>query len=98
MPHRVLDADRADALGRLCELFVPGSGRVGPVTYIDAHLAVLPPEVQGFAVASIASARTSANSGVRSWSASESAVDSVSIACSAKPRRSSGIPPSAAST
>ena len=53
MPHRVLDADRADALGRLCELFVPGSGRVGPVTYIDAHLAVLPPEVQGFAVASI---------------------------------------------
>ena len=53
MPPRVLDADRADALGRLCELFVPGSGRVGPVTYIDAHLAVLPPEVQGFAVASI---------------------------------------------
>jgi hypothetical protein len=32
---------------------VPGSARVGPVTYIDAHLAALPAEVQGAALASI---------------------------------------------
>ena len=49
----MLDDDRARALTRLCELLVPGSERVGPATYIDAHLAALPPEVQGFAIASI---------------------------------------------
>ena len=53
MPPSVLDAERAQTLERLCELFVPGSSRVGPVTYVDAHLSVLPPEVQGFAIASI---------------------------------------------
>jgi hypothetical protein len=53
MPHAVLDGDRAETLARLCELFVPGSGRVGPVTYIDASLAALPPEVQDAALASI---------------------------------------------
>ncbi len=53
MPFAVLDGDRAETLARLCELFVPGSGRVGPVTYIDASLAALPPEVQGAALASI---------------------------------------------
>jgi hypothetical protein len=53
MPLAVLDAGRAETLARLCELFVPGSGRVGPVTYIDAHLAALPAEVQGAALASI---------------------------------------------
>jgi hypothetical protein len=53
MPLKVLDDGRAQTLARLCELIVPGSGRVGPVTYIDAHLAALPPEVQGAACASI---------------------------------------------
>lgn len=53
MPLKVLDADRAQTLAQLCELIVPGSERVGPVTYIDAHLAALPAEVQGAAVASI---------------------------------------------
>jgi hypothetical protein len=50
---RVLDSEHAAILGRLCELIVPGSSRVGPVTYIDAQLAALPPEVQGAAIASI---------------------------------------------
>jgi hypothetical protein len=50
---KVLDPEHAAILARLCELIVPGSGRVGPVTYIDAQLAGLPPEVQGAAIASI---------------------------------------------
>jgi hypothetical protein len=50
---KVLDAEHAAILARLCELIVPGSSRVGPVTYIDAHLAALPTEVQGAAIASI---------------------------------------------
>ena len=53
MALQALDAERAAALERLCELFVPGSSRVGPVAYIDASLAALPPEVQGAAIASI---------------------------------------------
>ncbi len=53
MQLRALDDARAQTLARLCELIVPGSARVGPVTYIDAHLAALPAEVQGAAVASI---------------------------------------------
>jgi hypothetical protein len=51
--RRVLDDAHAEALERLCDLFVPGSGRVDPVVYIDAHLAGLPAEVQGAAIASI---------------------------------------------
>lgn len=53
MPLKVLDRDRAETLALLCELIVPGSGRVGPVTYIDAQLAALPSDVQGAAFASI---------------------------------------------
>ena len=34
-------------------MFLPGSGRVEPVVYIDAQLAGLPPDVQGAAIASI---------------------------------------------
>src|ERR1019366_7597218 len=43
---RTLDAAQADALVRLCELIVPGSTRVGPVLYIDALLAQMPPPMQ----------------------------------------------------
>ena len=50
---KMLDAEHAAILARLCELIVPGSSRVGPVTYIDAQLSALPPEVQGAAIASI---------------------------------------------
>ncbi len=41
-----LDASRAEAVEALCELFVPGSGRVGPVVYVDALLTGMPPPVQ----------------------------------------------------
>jgi hypothetical protein len=42
----VLDEQRAASLEALCELIVPGSGRVGPVVYIDALLAGMPPRVR----------------------------------------------------
>ena len=50
---RVLDPARAEALEALCELIVPGSGRVGPVVYIDALLAGMPPPVRDHALDSI---------------------------------------------
>jgi hypothetical protein len=44
----VLDDHRAGVVRRVCELIVPGSGRVGPEVYIDALLARMPePERQG---------------------------------------------------
>ena len=53
MALQVLDPDRAEALERLCELIVPGSARVGPVTYIDALVAKMPPPVAEGVTASI---------------------------------------------
>ena len=50
---KTLDDRRAAALEALCELIVPGSGRVGPVVYIDAVIAGMPPEVRAGALASI---------------------------------------------
>jgi hypothetical protein len=50
---RALDEQRAEAVGRLCELIVPGSSRVGPVVYVDALLAGMPPPVRDGALASI---------------------------------------------
>jgi hypothetical protein len=42
---RNLDPGRAAALQSLCEAIVPGSGRVGPVVYIDALMSrMLAPE------------------------------------------------------
>ena len=38
---------------RLCELIVPGSGRVGPVVYVDALLTGMPPPVRDGALAAI---------------------------------------------
>jgi hypothetical protein len=43
---RTLDAARADALERICELIVPGSARVGPAVYIDALLTRMPDPVR----------------------------------------------------
>jgi hypothetical protein len=40
---RNLDPDRAAVLETLCEAIVPGSGRVGPVVYIDAIISEMPP-------------------------------------------------------
>jgi hypothetical protein len=48
-----LDDTRAEKLDALCEAIVPGSSRVGPVVYIDALLARMPPPVRDYALASI---------------------------------------------
>ena len=53
MALRTLDAERAEAVERLCELIVPGSSRVGPVVYVDALLAEMPPAVRDGALAAI---------------------------------------------
>jgi hypothetical protein len=50
---KVLDEQRAAALEALCELIVPGSARVGPVVYIDALLAGMPPPVRDGALAAV---------------------------------------------
>ena len=50
---KVLDEQRAAALEALCELIVPGSGRVGPVVYIEALIDRMPPPVQEIALSSI---------------------------------------------
>jgi hypothetical protein len=50
---RVLDPARAETLDALCELIVPGSGRVGPVVYIDALLAGMPLPVREHALEAI---------------------------------------------
>jgi hypothetical protein len=48
-----LDDDRARALEALCELIVPGSAGVGPVVYVDAVLAGMPPRLRDFALHAI---------------------------------------------
>jgi hypothetical protein len=50
---RTLDAGRVEAVEMLCELIVPGSSRVGPVVYVDALIAGMPPEAREGALASI---------------------------------------------
>ncbi len=50
---RALDEQRAAAVEALCELMVPGSERVGPVVYVDALIAGMPPPVRDGALASI---------------------------------------------
>jgi hypothetical protein len=53
MALKALDEQRAAALEALCELIVPGSGRVGPVVYVDAKLTGMPPEAREYALAAI---------------------------------------------
>lgn len=50
---RVLDEDHARGAAALCEAIVPGSARVGPVVYVDAKLALMPPPVRAAALAAI---------------------------------------------
>ena len=50
---RALDEQRVAAVEALCELIVPGSGRVGAVVYVDALIAGMPPAVRDGALASI---------------------------------------------
>jgi hypothetical protein len=50
---RTLDSERAGTVEKLCELIVPGSGRVGPVAYVDAVLTGMPPPARDGALAAI---------------------------------------------
>jgi hypothetical protein len=50
---QALDDERAAVLEQLCELIVPGSGRVGPVVYVDALLARMPLPVRDQALEAI---------------------------------------------
>ncbi len=59
----ILDARRAQAVEALCELIVPGSGRVGPVVYVDAMLAGMPPEARSGALSAIDTLAAPAASG-----------------------------------
>ncbi len=53
MRLRVLDERGARAAAALCEAIVPGSMRVGPVVYVDALLAKMPPEPRQVALQAI---------------------------------------------
>ena len=61
---RALDERRAAAVEALCELIVPGSGRVGSVVYVDALIAGMPPSVRDGALASIDALAPAAAEGV----------------------------------
>jgi hypothetical protein len=50
---KALDERRVESVAALCELIVPGSSRVGPVVYVDALIAGMPPDVQTAALASV---------------------------------------------
>lgn len=60
---RVLDDHNAAVLRSLCELIVPGSGRVWPEVYIDAVLASMPEEDREFALGAIATLEPASGSG-----------------------------------
>ena len=49
---RNLDERRAAVLESLCETIVPGSGRVGPVVYIDAIMSEMPEPVRAGVIGS----------------------------------------------
>jgi hypothetical protein len=53
MVLRILDEQRAERVGAACEAIVPGSARVGPVVYIDALLAGMPPQQRQAALQAI---------------------------------------------
>jgi hypothetical protein len=61
----VLDENRSGTLRSLCELIVPGSGRVAPEVYIDALLARMPDEQRGFTIAAIDALATAASAGAQ---------------------------------
>lgn len=50
---RNLDEQRAAVLESLCEAIVPGSGRVGPIVYIDAIMTTMPAPQRGVVEQSI---------------------------------------------
>ena len=71
MALRTLDAGRAEAVERLCELIVPGSSGVGPVVYVDALLTEMPPPVRDGALAAIDALAPAAAAGVDALAAQE---------------------------
>ena len=59
----ILDEHRSTVVRTLCELFVPGSARVGPELYIEALLARMPPPQCEATVAAIDALREAADGG-----------------------------------
>jgi hypothetical protein len=59
----VLDDHRAGVVRSLCELIVPGSGRVWPEVYIDALLARMPERDRAVALAAVDSLEPAARAG-----------------------------------
>jgi hypothetical protein len=66
---RVLDEDTAGVVNKLCDLIVPGSGRVGPEVYIDALLSRMPDADREQVLASIAALRPASQDGT--WALAE---------------------------
>ena len=60
---RNLEAGRAATLAKLCEAIVPGSGRVGPVIYIDALMSTMPADQREAVLGSIDALADAANGG-----------------------------------
>jgi hypothetical protein len=60
----VLDQQSSQLVRSLCELMVPGSGRVGPEVYIDALLARMPDHHRDYALAAIDALKAPAAAGV----------------------------------
>jgi hypothetical protein len=71
VPLRTLDERRAETLEALCELIVPGSSRVGPVVYVDAVLATMPPEVRADALEAIDALAGAAEAGAEALAEQE---------------------------
>jgi hypothetical protein len=61
---RTLDPVEAAAVERLCELIVPGSGRVAPVVYVDAVLTAMPLHVREHALEAIEKLAPASEEGV----------------------------------
>jgi hypothetical protein len=59
----VLDEHRTGVVRTLCELIVPGSGRVHPEVYIDALLARMPDEQREVMLAAVDALEAPARSG-----------------------------------
>ena len=60
---RHLDQRRAAVLESLCEVIVPGSGRVGPVVYIDALMSAMAEPERAAALSSIDALADAAGAG-----------------------------------
>jgi hypothetical protein len=66
-----LDPRRAEIVETLCELVVPGSGRIGPAVYVDALLTAMPPEAREGALAAIEALGPAARGGAEALAGQE---------------------------